>query len=265
MIAWCGRQRHPQDVGVLVLERTGQVVVDLVEAQRQRLARSARAARRRRAAAASNAASRSAGGEARAPGARDAGRGRQVERLEHERRDPPRAGAAVVGGVRQDQLVAGPGHRDVAQPALLGERRAPGVGGAPRPSPAGRRQRLAATARRETGRRPCPGRKTTGNSRPLALWTVRTATASASGSSSAVAGSSPASISVCEVRRDEDRAVVGEQRGLGADDLEEPGDVRERLLGGRPCRSRRGGPACRCRAGTGRAARRPVARGRAPA
>ena len=31
------RQRHPQDVRVLVLERAGQVVVDLVEAQRQRL------------------------------------------------------------------------------------------------------------------------------------------------------------------------------------------------------------------------------------
>ena len=33
--------------------------------------------------------------------------------LEHERRDPPGAGAAVVRGVRKDRLVPGPGQRDV--------------------------------------------------------------------------------------------------------------------------------------------------------
>ena len=35
-----------------------------------------------------------------------------------------------------------------------------------------------------------------------------------------------------EVGRKEDGPVVGEQVGLGPDDLEEAGDVRERLLGG---------------------------------
>ena len=64
------------------------------------------------------------------------------------------------------------------------------------------------------------------------MWTVRTATASASGSRSArrriVAGLDER----LEVARDERRPVVGEQRRLGADDVEEPGDVAERLLGG---------------------------------
>ena len=36
-----------------------------------------------------------------------------------------------------------------------------------------------------------------------------------------------------QVRREEDRPVVGEQVGLGPDDLEEAGDVRQRLVGRR--------------------------------
>ena len=223
-------------MGVLVLERAGQVVVDLVEAQRQRLGRSGRPGDVRAGRAiASNAARRSAGVGAARPGARDAGRRRQVEGLEHERRDAARPGSAVVRGVREDQLVAGAGHRHVEQPSLLGERelrrrrqrRDPDRPAAPAPRPV-----------RSSGNRPAtsPGRNTTGNSRPFALWTVRTATASASGSSSAVAGSSPASMSVCEMRRDEDRPVVGQQRRLAADDLEEPRDVAGALPRRRACR-----------------------------
>ena len=65
------------------------------------------------------------------------------------------------------------------------------------------------------------------------MWTVRTATASASGSSSAVGGIVAGFDQGGQVARDEDGAVVGQQRRLGPHDLEEPGDVLERLLGGR--------------------------------
>ena len=44
---------------------------------------------------------------------------RQVHRLEDERRDASRPGAAVVAGVGEDQLVARPGHGDVEQAPLL--------------------------------------------------------------------------------------------------------------------------------------------------
>ena len=103
---------------------------------------------------------------------------------------------------------------------------------------------------------------TTGNSRPFALWTVSTATASASGSRSAVGGSSPASISVWRWRATN---APGRRRGAttGPDDVEEPGDVPELLLGARPSRSPRAGRAPRRPAGTRRAPRRPAARGRA--
>ena len=104
---------------------------------------------------------------------------------------------------------------------------------------------------------------TTGNSRPFALWTVSTATASAPGSSSALGGSSPASISVWRWRATKTAAVVGQQRRLGADDLEQPGDVLERLL--RPAASatasRASQPGVPEERGTG--PRPPAARGRA--
>ena len=93
------RERDTQDVGVLVLERAGQVVVDLVEAQRQRLGdRTVRGAtgRGRAASNVGQALERRRGARS---GAGHAGSGRQVERLEHERRDPPGAGPAVVRGV----------------------------------------------------------------------------------------------------------------------------------------------------------------------
>ena len=207
------RERHAQDVGVLVLERAGQVVVDLVEAQRQRLLDRARrgppaagcGARRPRAARAARRRRRAGAGHAR--------RDRQVQRLEHERRDAPGPRAAVVRGVGQDQLVPGPGHRRRRTGGAPPGAAAPPSAASPRPSPAGS---ASGSPRPIAGKRPAtsPGRKTTGNSRPFALWTVRTATASASGSRSAVAGSSPASMSVCEVARDEDRPVVGEERRL---------------------------------------------------
>ena len=111
----------PAGGAVLVLERAGQVVVD-------RRRTTARAARRR-------ATPRAAGGRlrsARAPARRSSGvstgcapapgrpgRDRQVERLEHERRHAPRPLPAVVGRVRQHELVPGPRHPDVEQPALL--------------------------------------------------------------------------------------------------------------------------------------------------
>ena len=114
-------ERHPQHVRVLELQRTREVVVDLVEAERERFvdrttrhrgAGSGRLERgqtllgRRR-------------GRARAGHARRRG---QVQGLEHERGHTTRPGPAVVGGVREDELVPGPGHRHVAQASLLGER-----------------------------------------------------------------------------------------------------------------------------------------------
>ena len=74
---------------------------------------------------------------------------RQVERLEHERRNATCPGTAVVGGMGQDQFVARPGHRDVEQPPFLGERRVP-------PS-AGPRARVAAGSAQCLRRGRCPG------------------------------------------------------------------------------------------------------------
>ena len=93
------RQRHAQDVGVLVLERTGQVVVDLVEAQRQRLADRPvrRGGGRRGGIERGQTLQRCVAPRARAGGA---GAGGQVEGLEHERRDPPRPSPAVVCRMR---------------------------------------------------------------------------------------------------------------------------------------------------------------------
>ena len=69
-----GRDRHAQDVDVLVLERAGQVVVHLVEAQRRAAPRPARGRARRGSAVGSNAASRSSGAWRRGVGGRAVGR-----------------------------------------------------------------------------------------------------------------------------------------------------------------------------------------------
>ena len=226
-------ERHAQHVRVLVLERTGQVVVDLVEAQRQRLGdrtvgrdrvRDRRLERRqpldRRA-------------RARA-GTRDAGGDRQVERLEDERRDAPRPRAAVVRGVRQDELVACPGHRHVAQPPLLAER---GLGRRRlAASETGReRQRFAATVPREAAG-DHPGQEDDRELEALGLVDGqdrdRVGVRIELRGRRVVAGLDERR----EMRRDEDRPVVAEQRRLRPDDLEEPGDVRELLLGGRRVR-----------------------------
>ena len=148
------RRRHAQDVGVLVPERAGQVVVDRVErrasAARPRVAGTAGAGSVR-----SRPASASSGDAARAPAPAAAATG-QVERLEDERRHPPSPPPAVVGGVGQHQLVApgscrrrtgaappGPGSRPraasrpPARPAAPAARGARSPGSGPRPGPAG--------------------------------------------------------------------------------------------------------------------------------
>ena len=113
------RHGHPDDVAELVLHRAGQVVVDPRERQDERLARGTpgRRLRDRR-----RIADRLDPVEGRdRPDRRLDDRRRQVEGLEHERRDAPGGRAAVVRGVGQDQLVAGPGHRDVEEAPLLAE------------------------------------------------------------------------------------------------------------------------------------------------
>ena len=110
--------RHPDHMAVLVLQRTAEVVVDLPEAQRERLGvRPAWGGGRRLL--------RGKGGQALTgrrgqPRSARLGPG-QIERLEHERRDPTRAPTAVVRGVTQDQLVARAGQPDIEQAALLAQ------------------------------------------------------------------------------------------------------------------------------------------------
>ena len=144
-------------------------------------------------------------------GARDPGRGRQVERLEHERRDTPRPGAAVVRGVAQDQLVPGSGHRDVAQSALLRQR---GLGGRRcAASKAGRQgQGVSATARREPAG-DHPGQEDDGELETLRLVDRqdrdRVGVRVELGGGRIVAGFDQGR----QVRRHEDGPIVGEQRG----------------------------------------------------
>jgi hypothetical protein len=194
------RDRHPQDVDVLVLERTGQVVVHLVEAQRERPSTGSRPGlnrlrlrlecgqplqRRMWAGLGSRA------GRGRSP-AGPAPRGRTATRAERAcRRSPPRG----TGSARRGPASC-PHRRAAAPPGRAGVALRQNVSWT---SSAGR---ASGSRRVRAGKRPStrPVMKTTGNSRPLALCTVSTATASASGSTSAVAGSSPASISVCRLR-----------------------------------------------------------------
>ena len=223
------RQRHPEHVRVLVLERAGQVIVDLVEAQRQRLLdRAAQRPRRLR-----------GPGEGREPvqrrrlprsGTRRPGRRRQVERLQHERRHAPRPGAAVVGRVRQDQLVAGTGHGHVEQPPLLGEECLGGLRLAPAEA-TGERERLASTREREP-----PGDQARQEHdrklEPLRLVDrehgdgIRVRIELRGGR--VVARLDERLEMACH----EHRPVVRKQGRLRPDDLEEAGDVLERLFGG---------------------------------
>src|SRR6266576_2548283 len=110
------QHRDAQDVDVLVLERTRRVVVDLPEGDRHDLAVGANQLElrvqvdRRRV----TLHSLDDGGAERL-----FVRLREVERLEDEAADLPRAGAAVVPGARQVQVPLGARHPHVAQPALL--------------------------------------------------------------------------------------------------------------------------------------------------
>ena len=162
--------------------------------------------------------------------------------------------------MRQDQLVAGPGHRHVAEPPLLGERQ---LGRRRRAATetGGQGQRLAPAARREAARDEA-GQEDDRELEALGLVDGqdgdRVDVGIEVGGRRVVAGLDER----LEVRRDEDRAVVGQQRGLAADDLEEPGDVAERLLGRDGVGGGQPGQQSRSRAGTRRAAPRPVARGR---
>ena len=177
----------------------------------------------------SNVARRSAG--VRGPGTCtwDAGRDRQVESLEDERRHAPRAGTPVVRRVRQDELVPRAGHRHVEQPAFLAEGRLGGRRLAAAKS--GREgQRIAAAIAREP-----PGDEARQeDDRELeALRLVdgqdgdRVGIRVELGRGRVVAGLDERR----EMRRDEDRPVVAEQRRLRPDDLEEAGDVGQLLLG----------------------------------
>ena len=105
-------------------------------------------------------------------------------------RAPPRGTARAadaarppLGGMAQDELVPGAGHGHVEQPPLLGQRCLLGRASPPQ----GVRQRPAAPDGRagEAALRQ-PTANTTRNSRPLAWWTVSTATASGGIGSSAV-------------------------------------------------------------------------------
>ncbi len=129
----------------------------------------------------------------------------------------------------QHQLVAGAGHRDVAQAALLGERH---LGRRRRPATeAGRqRQRVGPTGRREAAG-DHPGQEDDRELEALRLvdgqHRDRVGIGVELGGGRVVARVDERG----EIRRDEDRPVVDEQRGPCADDLEEPGDVLELLLG----------------------------------
>ena len=223
------RDRDPHHVDVAVLERAGQVGVDLVEGEDERLGRVARS----RQAAGDLRRGRLEGGEP-LDGAGGAGRrrraGRQVERLEDERRDAPGPLAAVVQGVGQHELVAGPRHADVEEPPLLLH-----VGVAAGEDAAQERVRDG-----ELLAPPAGGEATVHESdeeddrplQPLRLVEGRDGDGVRVGVQVGGRRVVPGVDERLQVRREEDGAVVGEEVGLGPDDLEEAGDVRERLFGG---------------------------------
>jgi len=109
--------RDAHDMDVAVLERAGQVGVDLVEGKDEGLRRVDHGGGRRPLRG-----GRLEGGEPLDGAGRARGRrrpGREVERLEDEGRDTPRPFAAVVQRVGEEKLVAGPGHPHVEEPPLL--------------------------------------------------------------------------------------------------------------------------------------------------
>ena len=221
------RDRDPQHVRVLVPERAGQIGVDLAEAQHQRLVAGS-AFRHDRRVDPREAGQALLRRRRHDPGPRRPGRHRQVQRLQHERRDPPSACAPVVGGMRQDQLVACPGHRDVAEAALLGQ-------------PAFRRHRLSPTQAggQRQGVAPTVAGETTGDeARQVhdgeleALGLVDGQHGHGVGIRIEVGrGRIVAGLDQrLQVLGHEHRPVIGQERGLGADEVEEAGDVAEPLV-----------------------------------
>ena len=232
-----GRRRHTQHVGVLVLARTGEIRVDLAEAERQRLLDGATSGVRR---CVDPGKGRQAlfGRWGDDTGTRCARRCRQVERLEDEWRYLARPGAAIVGRVRQDQLVTGPGHRHVAEAPFLRERpiRRRGLAVA---QAGGQGECLAPAVARE------PPRDESGqvDDRELeALGLVHrehrdgVGVRIEIGGGRIVAGVEQGLQMACH----EQGAIVGEESRLRSDDVEEPGDVAEAFLG--RGRLRRGQP-----------------------
>ena len=155
--------------------------------------------------------------------------GRQVQRLDDERRQAPRATAGRLGGVAQDQLVASPGHRDVEQAALLLE------------VPVALRQHLVHQLDREREwlareRAGKPVRDEAGQEHDRELEALglvdghhvdRVHVRVRISGRRIVAGLDERR----QVAGEEHRAIVGEERRLRADDVEEPPDVGELLLG----------------------------------
>ena len=184
--------RHPDHMAVLVLQRTAEVVVDLPEAQRERLGvrpawgggRAAPSGQRRPGAhrptrPATIRSSRSR--PDRAPRARTARPDARADRRS-PRRDSGSARRArgsvrhrTGGAPRADDRCRRPGPRRASAVGIASGSRRPPDGNRPSTSPT---------------------MNTVGNSSPFARWTVSTATASESLSRSAVGGSSPASIRV---------------------------------------------------------------------
>ena len=154
-----------------------------------------------------------------------------------ERRDAPRPAARRFRGVAEDELVAGAGHRHVEQAPLLLEV-AVALGQDLVDELDRQRERLAARPRRE----PVGGEARQEDDRELeALGLVhrhdvdRVDVRIRVRGRGVVAGLDQRR----EVAGEEDRPVVGEQRRLRPDDVEEPADVRELLLGGDARRRRR--------------------------
>ena len=131
--------------------------------------------------------------------------------------------------MRQDQLVAGAGHRHVAQPSFLGQGAVRRGRLAPTQSGGQRQGVAAAVAREATGDQ--PGQVHDREFEALGLvhrqHRDRVRIRIEVGRRRVVTGFDQR----LEVAGHEHRPVVGEQGRLGADDVEEPGDVAEPLLG----------------------------------
>ena len=209
-------ERHPQDVGVLVLERAGQVVVDLVEAERQRLVDRARAPGPPVAAAPRRPASRSIAPAtvAPAPGT-PAAAGRSSASStngETRRRGPRRSRRHATGSARPGRGSSRHSRADAPRPAPTRGRPACRVPG--RPAAAGSRHGRSTG----TGRRPCRAGRPRGTRGPSPCGRSGRPTASRSGIEVRGGRVVPGLDEGLEVTRHEDRAVVGEDRRLGPDE-----------------------------------------------